>query len=134
MFQKLQMGDSIRVIAPSSSLSSIRIGQVGDESHHRAIQRLTDLGLKVSFGEHVSETILFLSNQTAIQNPWGRLLSWNMMSSGSESKMNFSTRPVSPALSVLVSSAAESERPSSSSILACTFSKSLLYRRDKTLS
>ena len=56
MFQKLQMGDSICVIAPSSSLSSIRIGQVGDESHHRAIQRLKDLGLKVSFGEHVSET------------------------------------------------------------------------------
>ena len=56
MFQKLQINDRIHVIAPSTSLSVIRVGQVGEESHHRAIKKLTNLGLNVTFGKHVYET------------------------------------------------------------------------------
>ena len=56
MFTKLKPGDRIHVIAPSSSLSSIRIGPVGDESHQRAINNLRSLGLSVSFGNYVEES------------------------------------------------------------------------------
>lgn len=48
--RKLKTGDEIRIISPSRSLSII-----SEATQAVAIKRLEDLGLKVSFGKHVSE-------------------------------------------------------------------------------
>jgi len=54
--RKLQVGDEIRVIAPSRSLSIIT-----NESREVANKRFEDLGLKLSFGKHVEEIDEFAS-------------------------------------------------------------------------
>lgn len=54
---KLQKGDEVRVIAPARSLSMI-----GKESQKIANQRFEELGLKLSFGKHVSESDGFVSS------------------------------------------------------------------------
>lgn len=48
--KRLKVGDEVRVIAPSSSL-----GIIGREVQDIANGRFADLGLKLTFGEHVSE-------------------------------------------------------------------------------
>lgn len=48
--KKLKSGDEIHVIAPSRSMAILP-----DECKNLAIQRLSDLGFKVSFGKHVLE-------------------------------------------------------------------------------
>lgn len=48
---KLQMGDELRIIAPSSSMSI-----VSEETITLATQRLEHLGFKITFGEHIYET------------------------------------------------------------------------------
>ena len=48
--RKLKTGDTIRVIAPSSS-----IGIIAQDARTIANERLTGLGLKITFGEHVEE-------------------------------------------------------------------------------
>lgn len=53
---KLQKGDTVRVIAPSWSLSIIR-----EEVKQRAEQTLSDMGLTVSYSNHVEETGFFQS-------------------------------------------------------------------------
>ena len=45
---KLKSGDEVRVIAPSRSMKIINA-----ETHEIATKRLTDLGLKVTFGKNV---------------------------------------------------------------------------------
>lgn len=45
---KLKVGDEVRVIAPSRSMKIIN-----NETHEIATKRLTDLGLKVTFGKNV---------------------------------------------------------------------------------
>jgi muramoyltetrapeptide carboxypeptidase len=54
---KLKPGDEVRVIAPSSSL-----GIVSKENKALAIKALEDLGLRVSFGQHVDELDLMRSS------------------------------------------------------------------------
>ncbi len=53
---KLKPGDEVRIIAPARSLAIIT-----PESRAIADQRLSDLGLNVSFGKHVDESDTFLS-------------------------------------------------------------------------
>ena len=53
----LKKGDEIRVIAPSSSL-----GIIGKDTREIANERFASLGLKVSFGKHVSELDEFHSS------------------------------------------------------------------------
>ena len=55
--QKLKKGDEIRLISPSSSLSIISQGM-----RKIAINRLTGLGFKVTFSEHVEESNEFNSS------------------------------------------------------------------------
>lgn len=57
---KLQTGDEIRVIAPSCSLAII-----SKETSDLATQRLSDLGYRVTFGEHVEERDAFDSSSIA---------------------------------------------------------------------
>ncbi|MBQ7668177.1 MAG: LD-carboxypeptidase [Clostridia bacterium] len=47
---KLNVGDEVRVIAPSRSMAII-----GEDCKEIATKRLTDMGLKVTFGKHVME-------------------------------------------------------------------------------
>lgn len=54
---KLKAGDEVRVIAPSRSLTLIK-----KEHRDLAVQRLTELGLKVTFGDHVEECDQFISS------------------------------------------------------------------------
>ncbi|MDE1865607.1 MAG: LD-carboxypeptidase [Candidatus Micrarchaeota archaeon] len=49
---KLKAGDEIRVIAPAQS---INLPFITEQIRQSAVQRLESLGLKVSFGKHVSE-------------------------------------------------------------------------------
>lgn len=58
--QKLRKGDEIRVIAPSRSLAII-----GEETRNIANQRFEELGLKLSFGQHVEEIDEFGSSSVA---------------------------------------------------------------------
>jgi len=53
---RLQPGDEIRVIAPSTSLALVKGEQV-----NIATERLNDLGFKVTFGKHVNEHDMFFS-------------------------------------------------------------------------
>ena len=55
--KKLQEGDEVRIIAPSRSLKII----AKDHTDY-AIKVLEDMGLKVSFGKHVSESDIFYSS------------------------------------------------------------------------
>jgi len=55
--QKLKRGDEIRVIVSSRSLSLL-----SEETKEIANQRLSELGLKVTFGKHVMENDEFLSS------------------------------------------------------------------------
>ncbi len=48
---KLKVGDEVRVIAPSRSMSMI-----GEDCKKIATERLEDLGLKVTFGKYVNES------------------------------------------------------------------------------
>lgn len=54
---KLKECDEVRIIAPARSLSLIK-----KEHKDLATKRLTDLGLKVTFGEHVEESDAFVSS------------------------------------------------------------------------
>lgn len=54
---KLHSGDTVRVIAPSRSLSII-----GNESREVAKNRFDELGLTLTFGKHVEETDSFASS------------------------------------------------------------------------
>lgn len=54
---KLKKGDEIRVIAPSRSLAII-----SEHTRKIANQRFEDLGLKLSFGQHVLESDIFYSS------------------------------------------------------------------------
>jgi len=54
---KLQVGDEIRVIAPSKSLAV-----VSNNNINHALQFLESLGLKVSFGRHVNENDMMMSS------------------------------------------------------------------------
>ncbi|MDP2703764.1 MAG: LD-carboxypeptidase [bacterium] len=54
---KLKTGDEVRIIAPSRSLSII-----AEEVREIANKRFVDLGLKLSFGEHVEEKDDFASS------------------------------------------------------------------------
>ena len=58
--KKLKPGSHVRVIAPSRSLALI-----GAESRTISDERLRDLGLRVSFGEHTSESDGFRSSAVA---------------------------------------------------------------------
>ena len=55
--KKLKKGDHIRVIAPARSL-----GIVSNECRQIALQRLEEMGLRVSFGKHSEEMDEFLSS------------------------------------------------------------------------
>jgi muramoyltetrapeptide carboxypeptidase LdcA involved in peptidoglycan recycling len=55
--QKLKKGDEIRVIVSSSSFSLL-----SEETIKIANERLSELGLKVTFGKHIMETDEFLSS------------------------------------------------------------------------
>lgn len=55
--KKLKKGDHIRVIAPARSL-----GLISEDTINAAIKRLSELGLSVSFGKHVSEKDCFLTS------------------------------------------------------------------------
>ncbi|MGM7700291.1 S66 family peptidase [Pseudalkalibacillus sp. Hm43] len=58
--KKLQPGDEIRVVAPATSMVIL------DENQRKtAIQRLEELGLKVTFGKHVEEANDFHSSNIA---------------------------------------------------------------------
>jgi muramoyltetrapeptide carboxypeptidase len=57
---KLRPGSSVRVIAPSRSLAMI-----GAEARAEADKKLSALGLRVSFGEHVEECDDFVSSSAA---------------------------------------------------------------------
>ena len=54
---KLKKGDEIRVIAPSRSLAII-----SEHTRKIANQRFEDLGLKLSFGQHVMQSDIFDSS------------------------------------------------------------------------
>lgn len=58
--EKLGPGDTVRVIAPALSLSII-----GQETRQIAERRLAELGLRVTFGQHVEETDAFNSSSIA---------------------------------------------------------------------
>ncbi|OGI15751.1 peptidase S66 [Candidatus Micrarchaeota archaeon RBG_16_49_10] len=58
MPEKLKRGDEIRVIAPSRSM-----GLISEESKRVAIRRLEELGLKVTFSDHVDEMNEFSSSK-----------------------------------------------------------------------
>jgi len=58
--EKLKKNDEIRVIAPSSSLAHI-----ADDNRRIAIQRLTEIGFHVTFGNNVDETDEFGSSSIA---------------------------------------------------------------------
>lgn len=49
---KLKKGDEVRIIAPARSLS---LPWINEELKERATKRLEELGLRVTFGEHVNE-------------------------------------------------------------------------------
>jgi len=55
--EKLRHGDTVRVVAPAQSLSMIVEDSVG-----YAIDRLNEMGLNVSFGEHARESDMFVSS------------------------------------------------------------------------
>lgn len=57
---KLKRGDTIRVIAPSRSM-----GIISQQNRMRATKRLEELGLQVTFGEHVEEIDDFNSSSIA---------------------------------------------------------------------
>ncbi|MCB2554730.1 LD-carboxypeptidase, partial [Listeria monocytogenes] len=54
---KLKQGDEMRIIAPSRS-----IGIMADNQVEIAGKRLTDMGFKVTFGEHVAEMDCIMSS------------------------------------------------------------------------
>src|SRR5690348_10034841 len=56
----LAAGDTIRVVAPARSLSLI-----SEPVRHAATERLSGLGLRVTFGEHVLESDAFVSSSIA---------------------------------------------------------------------
>jgi muramoyltetrapeptide carboxypeptidase len=58
--QQLRRGDEIRVIAPSRSLAIIN-----EETRKIANRRFEELGLKLSFGQHVEEIDQFGSSSVA---------------------------------------------------------------------
>jgi muramoyltetrapeptide carboxypeptidase len=58
--EKLQKGDSVRIIAPSNSLAFI-----SEPTRDIANQRFQDLGLSVTFGKHVEELDEFSSSSIA---------------------------------------------------------------------
>lgn len=64
---KLQIGDEVRIIAPSRSLSII-----SEENRKFANERLEEMGLKVTFGKHTEETDDFLSSSIE-----SRISDWN---------------------------------------------------------
>jgi muramoyltetrapeptide carboxypeptidase len=55
--EKLKSGDTVRIIAPSRSLSII-----GERVRQTAEQRFAELGLRLSYGEHVAEREAFGSS------------------------------------------------------------------------
>ncbi|MDP1760189.1 MAG: LD-carboxypeptidase [Candidatus Woesebacteria bacterium] len=55
--EKLKVGDEVRVIAPAHSLSII-----APANREISNKRFTDLGLKLSFGQHVEESNVFESS------------------------------------------------------------------------
>lgn len=55
--EKLKQGDEVRVIAPARSMSLI-----SQSSRDIANKRFAELGLKISFGEHVEESDDFISS------------------------------------------------------------------------
>ena len=55
--EKLKVDDEIRVIAPSRSLKIL-----SQETINIAVQKLNDLGFKVTFGKNVSKSDEFLSS------------------------------------------------------------------------
>ncbi|MBT2287917.1 LD-carboxypeptidase [Paenibacillus albidus] len=57
---KLQTGDEIRIVSPSRSLSMI-----SEENRALAVERLEQMGFKVSFGQNVSESDEFISSSIA---------------------------------------------------------------------
>ncbi|NTW14349.1 MAG: LD-carboxypeptidase [Candidatus Moranbacteria bacterium] len=57
---KLKRGDGIRVIAPARSLSLL-----SEEIFRAALDRLGDLGFRVSFSEHAKENDMFMSSSVA---------------------------------------------------------------------
>ncbi len=59
--QKLSIGDEIRIVAPSRSASIL-----SEEGIVQAKERLEELGLKVTFGEHIFESDL--QNSASIEN------------------------------------------------------------------
>lgn len=60
----LQPGDHVRVIAPSVSLSVVETGETGEYVARLATQRLQELGLTVSFGEHAAKPMNFARRQS----------------------------------------------------------------------
>jgi len=59
--EKLKIGDEVRVIAPSRSINIL-----SEEIKKVADQRFAELGLKLTFGKHISETDEF--NSTTIES------------------------------------------------------------------
>ncbi|GGF63620.1 LD-carboxypeptidase [Paenibacillus albidus] len=57
---KLQTGDEIRIVSPSRSLSMI-----SEANRALAVERLEQMGFKVSFGQNVSESDKFISSSIA---------------------------------------------------------------------
>lgn len=55
--EKLKSGDEVRIVAPARSLSMIN-----EEAKSIANKRFADLGLKLSFGKHTSESDEFISS------------------------------------------------------------------------
>lgn len=55
--KKIRSGDEIRVVAPSTSMSVLSEDQI-----RIAVERLTELGLQVTFGKHVKELDEFSSS------------------------------------------------------------------------
>lgn len=60
--KKLKAGDTIRVIAPASSLKI-----VSDSNIQQAIRTLETIGLKVTFGKHVFEEDMLNSSSVQIK-------------------------------------------------------------------
>ncbi len=58
---KLERGDEVRIVAPARSLQFI-----SESSREIALQRLRDIGLEVTLGEHVNESDMF--DSTTIEN------------------------------------------------------------------
>ncbi|WP_115685530.1 S66 family peptidase [Corynebacterium senegalense] len=59
----LQPGSTIRVVTPSLSLPFVVDRERGDYLARLATSRLTDLGLNVTFGEHVNESDEFFTSE-----------------------------------------------------------------------